>query len=357
MSDILLSICIPTYNHHKTLFNLLNHIILFKSKEIEIIICDDNPFSNRTGDIVNQIQDPRIKYFRNRKNLGYDANFLNCIKKSSGEFIYMQCDDDDIEMDSFPWILKTIKLNKNRNITQLCGTIGYNLLGWKDRFIRFGDRILKQNSESLKELLFYYAHGCGIVLRKEALNLKKARNYIGCLYIQQILIAQAMIVGDTLCTSKIFGYEGEFNTYEHSNQPLFKEQGYWHPSYLIYLENFRVELIYEITNEIQNSKEIRKILLDREIKRIFIFFDKALDISLKTSFESLGIIISNTKISKSPKFWIEFILELVFIRCIKKLKKSQNKIIKYILHQIAKLLDFGRLKVMKFPLKNKDHDN
>ena len=119
MSTILISICIPTYNHHRTLLNLLKQIILFKSKEIEIIICDDNPFSTRTEDIVNQIQDPRFKYFRNRKNLGYDANFLNCIEKSSGEFIFIQCDDDDIEMDSFPWILKTIKSNEQRNITQL----------------------------------------------------------------------------------------------------------------------------------------------------------------------------------------------------------------------------------------------
>ena len=356
MSKILISICIPTYNHPKTLLNLLNRIILFKSKEIEIILCDDNPISNKTEKIIKQIQDPRIKFFRNRKNLGYDANFLNCIEKSSGEFIYIQCDDDDIEMDSFPWILKTISSNKQKNLTQLCGTIGYNLPGWKDRFIRFGDRILKKGSESLKELLFYYAHGCGIILRKEALDIKKARNYIGCLYIQQILIAQAMIAGDTLCTSKIFGYEGEFNTRKNSNQPLYKEKGLRHPSYRLYLEKFRVQLIYDITSEIENSKEIKNILLNREKKRIYGFFDEALNISFKSFFESLCIIIPNTMISKSPKFWIEFIIELVFIRYRKKFKSSQNTIIKYIFHQISKLLDFGRLEVIKVPLKNKNHD-
>ena len=65
MSKIVLSICIPTYNRGKVLFNNLNHLVSFESDEIEIVISDDNPLSDKTHDVVRKFSDQRIKYFRN----------------------------------------------------------------------------------------------------------------------------------------------------------------------------------------------------------------------------------------------------------------------------------------------------
>lgn len=35
-----------------------------------------------------------IHYYRNEKNLGMDGNFLNCLFKANGEYIYLMSDDD-----------------------------------------------------------------------------------------------------------------------------------------------------------------------------------------------------------------------------------------------------------------------
>lgn len=313
MSKVLLSICIPTYNHPESLSNLINEIIPFQSEEIEIIIGDDNPSSDKTQNIIKKIEDPRIKYFRNKKNHGYDANLLKCIKRANGEFIFIQCDDDDIEIKTIPWILKTIKSNKN--LTQLCGTIGNHIPKYDKIYAVFGDRILNRGYESLKELFLYYYHGCGIVLRKNALNIDKAKKYVGFLYMQQVLIAQALIAGDTLCTSKIFAYVGKYNTLERSNQPLYKGKMYGDPIHRLYQEKFRVQLVYEITTGI---KSIRKILLKRREQIIYSRLYYLISRSLSNPFriiiflEGLALVINMKKISKSLRFWIGFLLKIFY---------------------------------------------
>lgn len=331
MSKVLLSICIPTYNHPESLSYLLKQIIPFQSEEIEIIISDDNPSSDITQNIVKNINDPKIKYFRNKKNLGYDANLLMCVKKAIGEFIFIQCDDDDIEMETIPWILKTIKLNKN--LTQLCGTIGNHLPGYDKIHAVFGDRILNRGHESLKDLLLYYTHGCGIVLRRSVLDIDKARKYVGFLYMQQVLIAQALIAGDTLCTSKIFAYVGKYNTLAQSDQPLYKGKMYNDPVYRLYVAKFRVQLIYEITN---GMKKIRKRFLNTQKRIIYSRFFNLISKSLhnfhetKSLLEGLAIIMSIKKISKSPRFWINLILK-IFYQFFKSSRLS-NYLLPFLLH-------------------------
>ena len=300
MSKILLSITIPTYNRPERISDIINQIIPFQSNEIEIIIGDDNPNHNRTENVLREIKDPRIKYFRNEKNLGFDANVLKTIEKASGEFIYLLMDDDDVEIESFPWILKKIK--KNKNLSQICGIIGDKRPGRKIYFT-YEDKILKRGSDSILELLFHYPHGSGIILRKNAINLNKARKYIGYLYIQHILIAQALIAGDTLCTSKIIAHIGK-EKYK-SDQPLISGRTYSHPIRRLQQMRFQMMLIYEIT---ENNKEIRSILLKRKFSGIYWILKSSLKESFKTFFEALQILSRMNYISKNPMFWPKLII-------------------------------------------------
>ena len=89
MPNILLSFCIPTYDRPERMMNLIEQITSFETDEIEIIIGDDNPLSNRTQDVVRRFTDSRINYFRNITNLGMDLNLIKTIYKASGEFIFI----------------------------------------------------------------------------------------------------------------------------------------------------------------------------------------------------------------------------------------------------------------------------
>jgi len=111
-SNILLSICIPTYNRSEQLKTTLNALIpqLKVHDTIEIVV-SDNASEDKTENTVKELikECNKIKYIKNDKNIGLDYNALSCVKHASGKYCWM-CSDDDISM---PWtieeILKTIK--------------------------------------------------------------------------------------------------------------------------------------------------------------------------------------------------------------------------------------------------------
>lgn len=305
MSKVLLSFCIPTYNRPERISNLIEQIISFESKEIEIVIGDDNPLSNRTQDVLKKFTDSRIKYFRNKTNLGMDGNLIKIIYKASGEFIFIVMDDDDIEMKTIPWILKMIK--KNKNITQFCGALGDLRAGKNRCYYIYEDKFLSRGFESLNELLFYNHHGSGVVLRKNALDLKKAIKNMKNLYIYQNFIAQAMIAGDTLCTSKIFAYIGKEKFWSQQT-PLFKGKGYGDPLSLLLIIKFRIQTILDISDgKIRDfflNKQKRRVCLN--LYRLYYLYRKNTSIfkTIQAFLTGIVIIISMKEISRSFKFWL-----------------------------------------------------
>ncbi len=299
MPNILLSFCIPTYTRPQRINKILQQFILFKSDEIEIIISDDNPNNNKTYQVVKKFKDSRIKYFRNRINFGFDANMLKTIKRANGEFVFIQMDEDDIESSSIPWILTNIK--KNKNLTYICGQIGDRRPRFKGDYdealrvtkkksrkfedillqrylfnkhysrsdirFKFEDKYLKKGAEALEEMLFYYPHGSGIVLRKKILDLNKAKSYIGFNFMQLALIGQALISGDTLSTLKIFAYFGE--TQFKSDVGLYKGKKWWHPLSILNLTGYKINLIHELIKTINKSKKLKKKLLKNQYDEIY----------------------------------------------------------------------------------------
>ena len=93
--DLLVSVCIPVYNGGLYIGDTLNSLIKQTYKNIEIIV-SDNASTDNTGEIVKSfcVADPRVKYFRNKTNLGYCKNILSAVNKASSEFIAIYHADD-----------------------------------------------------------------------------------------------------------------------------------------------------------------------------------------------------------------------------------------------------------------------
>lgn len=113
--DILLSICIPTFNRanflEKTLKMIINQINGYEST-IEIIV-SDNCSCDNTEEIARQYASKYnfIRYYKNHENIGFDRNVDAAIKKSSGEFVWTLADDDYIESDAIGKIINVITSN------------------------------------------------------------------------------------------------------------------------------------------------------------------------------------------------------------------------------------------------------
>ena len=93
MNDLKFSILIPTYNGASVIGETLRSLLSQSFQNFEIIIQDDASKDN-TVEVVKAFDDPRIKIFKNEKNLGYPGNLESLSKKAAGDIIYLMGQDD-----------------------------------------------------------------------------------------------------------------------------------------------------------------------------------------------------------------------------------------------------------------------
>lgn len=100
MNQLLVSICIPTYNGEKYIEEALHSAINQTYKNIEIIISDDDSQDNTLEIIQNVLGETKIPYhIYNHVPKGIGANWNNCIRKANGEYIKFLFQDDLLSTD------------------------------------------------------------------------------------------------------------------------------------------------------------------------------------------------------------------------------------------------------------------
>jgi glycosyltransferase involved in cell wall biosynthesis len=112
-----ISVLLPAYNRPEYLKEAIFSVLGQTFTDFELIISDDHSPTDLTG-TVKSFKDERIKFYRQKKNLGFIKNWNFCISKSSGEYITIM-GDDDVLLPNF--LEETVKvLNKNPEISFVC---------------------------------------------------------------------------------------------------------------------------------------------------------------------------------------------------------------------------------------------
>lgn len=98
--DILVSVVIPTYSRNTTLCKAIDSVINQTYKNLEIIVVDDNPADSEwrqsTEKLMEQYKkDSRVRYLKNKKNLGGSGARNEGIRASKGDYIAFLDDDDE----------------------------------------------------------------------------------------------------------------------------------------------------------------------------------------------------------------------------------------------------------------------
>jgi glycosyltransferase involved in cell wall biosynthesis len=176
-----ISIAIPTYNggdyiklQLKRFVNETNNI---KFKNFFEIIISDNASTDNTKTIINNFlnnnyKNTTIKYYRQKKNLGYYENFISAIKKTRGEYL-LTLVDHDVPQKGF--YLQLLAKFKNKNYKNLI-------------FLPFEKvKPYKKKIFGLNKLGYVVERGSsmsGIILKKKELSLKYIEK---SLYVQNII--------------------------------------------------------------------------------------------------------------------------------------------------------------------------
>lgn len=100
-----MSICLPVYKGSHILANALKSILSQKFTDYEILIGDDNPPEavteiRKTRNILESLHDKRIRYFKNKKNLGYPKNVQKIIERAKNDIIFLLGQDDILADDA-----------------------------------------------------------------------------------------------------------------------------------------------------------------------------------------------------------------------------------------------------------------
>jgi glycosyltransferase involved in cell wall biosynthesis len=149
----LVSIGIPTYNRASSYLRYaLRSAVDQTYKNIEIIV-SDNCSQDNTESLVKEFDDPRIRYYRQRENIGPLNNRNFCLEQTRGDYFVMLLDDDLIDDDFISTCMDAVRchtevgviltgmreidsrgnvLSASRNMLGGCATADF-ILGWFER--------------------------------------------------------------------------------------------------------------------------------------------------------------------------------------------------------------------------------
>lgn len=109
-----LSLCIPTWNRGKFLEGALLSGLKEAASQplgcVEVLV-SDNYSDDNTQEITANVKSiyPELRILRNAENLGFDLNYLTCIKEARGEFVWVMGDDDIWLPGSVAAVLRELK--------------------------------------------------------------------------------------------------------------------------------------------------------------------------------------------------------------------------------------------------------
>src|SRR5262245_34703254 len=98
----LVSVALPVYNGENFIAEAIASVLAQSVTDLELII-QDNASTDRTREICAEFvaRDPRVRYFRNPRNLGAAPNYNLAYKSASGRYFKWLAHDDRLLPDYF----------------------------------------------------------------------------------------------------------------------------------------------------------------------------------------------------------------------------------------------------------------
>ncbi|MGC8622298.1 MAG: glycosyltransferase family 2 protein [Caldisphaera sp.] len=117
----LVTIGIPTYNRSKYLKEALESALNQTYPNIEIIV-SDNASTDDTQEMMKQyISNPKVKYFRQKENIGVPGNWNTCLNIARGKYFLLLSDDDILEKEAIEVLVS--KFQDNRVVMAYCNHV------------------------------------------------------------------------------------------------------------------------------------------------------------------------------------------------------------------------------------------
>lgn len=181
-----LTIAIPTYNRGSVLNDNVLKMLKNPSLDFEIVI-SDNASPDNTQQLILAINDPRVKYSRNKENIGAVKNINHVLSLSTGKYIYLISDEDYIPNDG---LSKILRLVSQQGYSLILGKIISSNSIFKNNSV---DTVFKKGQDSIVKLSFSHPYISGIIYRHSIIRDYINNPYNTFIYPHEILISYSLL--------------------------------------------------------------------------------------------------------------------------------------------------------------------
>ena len=123
MDDLKISVLVPAYNCSKYIMKCITSILNQSYSNLELLISDDGS-SDNTREIIDSVDDKRIKRFHSNENIGKNLICNSLFDHAKGEFVSVHDADDFSHPKRFEYLMKILKINKEY---VMCGSSYYSV--------------------------------------------------------------------------------------------------------------------------------------------------------------------------------------------------------------------------------------
>jgi len=200
-SEILLSICIPTYNRAGYLEKALESIVTqnsFNNTKIEVLV-SDNASEDNTQDIAYKFQTkyPNIIYTRNPTNVGAERNIFKLLSSAKGDYIFLLTDDDILLPFALSKLMTIIVTKPECSVFLSSYEVFLEKRKRLDTRHTFKQSQYIYKNEIKKIVRFFNASSVAsrICIKKEFLDLEGFKRHIDSMYPCMYLVGYAALNG------------------------------------------------------------------------------------------------------------------------------------------------------------------
>ncbi len=208
-----ISVLMPFYNNEKYLDESIQSILNQTYSDFEFIIMDDGSTDNGVKVVNKYSKDKRIRFVRNKKNIGIVANLNKGIGMSKGEYL-ARMDGDDVSLpERFE---KQVRyLDKHKTV----GIVGTQGIIINEQSRKTGDFVRPMSDLKIRAKLMdgnAFIHG-SVMIRKSSLlktslyNQKFVRAEDYGLWLEYIKITKTANLPDVLYKWRSYGKSREDN--------------------------------------------------------------------------------------------------------------------------------------------------
>jgi len=144
------TVAIPSYNRLIFFKKAVDSVLNQTFSDFEFVIVDDYS-TDGTWEYIKKIDDPRIRAFRNEKNIGIVPNWRRCMEKAKGKWFKFLMSDDLMFPDSL-YILKKIIDRYPENYVIVTSGIDFTNINEIKSYLNIGVREINDTDKYVKPI-------------------------------------------------------------------------------------------------------------------------------------------------------------------------------------------------------------